>query len=461
MKKVFYISGMHCVSCEMLIEDELKNIFKESKINISHKRAELKIEADEISEKKVKEIVKACGYRVIDEKEKILNLKKKFKVKDFFELALAFVFLFLILYLFSKFELSKFFPEINDKVGLLLALGLGIIASLSTCLAITGGIVMSFSSNYKLDKNSGEKKRNSFLARSLPQVYFHFGRIAGFFILGGLLGALGEKIQYSSAFAGFLTILVALIMFYIALHILGFTPNISKLGFYLPKKWSKRILSLKGSKSPYLISIIGVLSFFLPCGFTQSMQLAAVASGSFIKGALIMSFFAIGTLPVLFSVGLGSSYAQNKKMGFLKKLIAAVIIFFALYSLNSSLAISGSKYSLDFWSQLASTTNKKERGDEDKRVLINKDGHQTVQLDIDYSFKQKEFRVKKDVPVKFIVNAIHVNGCTNEVVISRLGLTSGKLKNGSQGLIEFTPTQTGILPFSCWMGMVNGRFIVE
>lgn len=45
--------------------------------------------------------------------------------------------------------------------------------------------------------------------------------------------------------------------------------------------------------------LIGVSTFFLPCGFTQSMQVASLASGSFFSGSLIMLAFVIGTLPVL------------------------------------------------------------------------------------------------------------------------------------------------------------------
>ncbi|NCT54518.1 hypothetical protein GW758_00995 [Candidatus Falkowbacteria bacterium] len=466
MKKIFYISGMHCVSCEMLIEKEVKDIFKTAKIDISHQKGVMEIEAEEISEKKIREIVKSCGYQIVDKNEARLETKTKFKLKDFWQLVFAFGVLFFLVSLFSKFELARFFPEASDNVGLLVALGLGVVASLSTCLAITGGIVMSFSSRYDFndDTNNNLSKKISFLSRSLPQIYFHIGRIGGFFVLGGLLGALGGKIQYSNGFTGFLTILVALIMLYIALNILGLLPSITKLGFYLPKKWSRGISSLQANNNPSLIASIGALTFFLPCGFTQSMQLAAVASGSFLSGALIMAVFALGTLPVLFSVGLGSSYSQNKKFGFLKKFIAAIIIFFALYSLNSGLIISGSRYSVDFWSSFVNKINTsaganvKELND---KALIDEDGYQVVQLDVDYTFKQSEFKIKKDIPVKFIINAVHVSGCSDEVIIRRLGLTTGKLKNGDEGLIEFTPTQAGIIPFSCWMGMQNGRFIVE
>lgn len=70
-------------------------------------------------------------------------------------------------------------------------------------------------------------------------------------------------------------------MFYIGLHILNIVPSITRFGFHLPKKLTTKIDDLQQKESPFIPAIIGVLTFFLPCGFTQSMQLAAVASGSF------------------------------------------------------------------------------------------------------------------------------------------------------------------------------------
>ena len=49
--------------------------------------------------------------------------------------------------------------------------------------------------------------------------------------------------------------------------------------------------------------VTGALTFFLPCGFTQAMQLYAVSTGSFWQGMAIMGLFAIGTAPGLLSVG--------------------------------------------------------------------------------------------------------------------------------------------------------------
>jgi len=201
---------------------------------------------------------------------------------------------------------------------------------------------MSFSSQY-------HPSTHSFFERSLPQIYFHIGRIGGFFLLGGLLGLLGQSISYSVSFTGYLTIFVAIIMFYIGLQILNIVPNITKFGFHLPKKWSNKIHSLQENNHPFIPVLLGSLTFFLPCGFTQSMQLVAVASGSFWMGGFVMMFFALGTLPVLFSVGIGASYFQKKDFGVFKKIVGVLIVFFALYSFQSGLTLTGSKMSLDFW----------------------------------------------------------------------------------------------------------------
>ena len=448
MKKIFHLSGLHCASCELLIEDSIKENINNAQVNASYRRGTLKIEAPTINDNHVKKIVEQCGYQVLSDTEK--PDVKKLRQKDWWQILAVFAGIALMIYFISFFKLTEFIPNLNQEISFTLAFFVGIVASLSTCLAIVGGLVISLSAGLKTDSNGKTSLRD----RSRPQIYFQIGRIVGFFILGGLLGAVGKGLQYSPSVSGLLMILAAVIMLYVGLNILGLVPSITKLGVYLPKKWSRRILNINVGHNPALISLLGALTFFLPCGFTQSMQLTAVASGNFWSGALIMAFFALGTSPVLFSVGLGANYVRDNRFGLAKKIIAAIIIIFGFYSLNSGLILSGANFSVE---PLKAFPGTKTTAAQDELV----GGYQTVQLDINNDFVQKEFRIKKDVPVKFVVNAIRVNGCSDEVIIRRLNLTTGKLKNGDRAVLEFTPTKTGVIPFSCWMGMINGRFIVE
>ncbi|MBU2257668.1 MAG: sulfite exporter TauE/SafE family protein, partial [Candidatus Omnitrophica bacterium] len=411
-KTTFNIAGMHCVSCEVLLEKELKKISGVEKCHISHKKgfAELECE-DEVTENEIKNKIEGLGYKVIQKGEKHFSIRKRNTKKDLLEVAfisLGIIFIFLLL---QKVDFFRILPDYGKRVNTLIAFIMGIAASVSTCLALVGGIVMGFGSMYPIH----EDKKHKLISRAMPHIYFHVGRVIGFLLLGGILGVVGSKLNYSLSFTGYLTMVIGIVMFYIGLQILNIVPNISRFGFHLPKALSKKIHSVEKNDHHLMPVVLGVLTFFLPCGFTQSMQLAAVASGSFFSGASIMAAFAIGTMPVLFSVGVGSTYAKSKHIGFVSKIIGVLIIFFALYSFNSGLVLSGAKFNLNFNSS---------KGAVDAVVSTDVSGAdvQVVKMDVDWVFKPTEFRVKKGVKVRWEINGINVSGCSNEVVIPSLNI---------------------------------------
>lgn len=444
MSNTLHIKGMHCASCEILLEKELMKIDKVQKCKLSHKKGTLDISCEgEMPYEQIEKAVEKCGYHIAKKDEEKYE-KKKMTFDDYAQIVIIFIGVAAIAWFLQKIEITKFFPEFGNNAGVMVALLLGVVASLSTCLILIGGIVLSFGNMYQVKEDA----KHPWLSRSLPHLYFHIGRIGGFALLGGILGLIGSKINYSLSFTGYLTIIVAIIMLYIGLQILGFLPSITKFGFHLPKSLSKKIQKLENSNNPLTPMVIGVLTFLLPCGFTQSMQVAAIASGGFISGALIMGAFAIGTFPALFSIGLGSSYAKKSKFKFVNRVIGIVVVFFALFSLNSGLVLSGSNFTLDFWSQ----------GGESGQVEIV-DGVQVVKMNVDWTFEPNEFVIKKDIPVRWEIEGVNISGCSNEIAIPSMGL-SKKIEIG-ENILEFTPDETGTLPFSCWMGMLGGKFIVE
>lgn len=59
--------------------------------------------------------------------------------------------------------------------------------------------------------------------------------------------------------------------------------------------------------------LIGAATFFLPCGFTQAMQIAALSSGSFVEGVSVMLAFVLGTFPMLALLSFGvSGFTQSR-----------------------------------------------------------------------------------------------------------------------------------------------------
>ena len=51
-----------------------------------------------------------------------------------------------------------------------------------------------------------------------------------------------------------------------------------------------------------------------------------------------------------------------------------------------------------------------------------------------------------------------MNECNKTIVIPQYKMKI-ELKEGKQ-IIEFTPPESGVVPWSCWMGMIPGTFIV-
>ena len=88
------------------------------------------------------------------------------------------------------------------------------------------------------------------------------------------------------------------------------------------------------------------------------------------------------------------------------------------------------------------------------------DGYQIIRMNVTaYGWTPDTFSLKKGVPVKWIIDGKEITGCNNAIQVPKLGLNFN-IKKGEQR-IEFTPAEAGTIPWSCWMGMIKGTFIVK
>ena len=115
-------------------------------------------------------------------------------------------------------------------------------------------------------------------------------------------------------------------------------PQRLSLGLHMPGKVLQHINALK---HPRFAPIVGALTFFLPCGFTQSIQVLAISSGSPLTGMMILGAFALGTFPVLFGIGVGVEFIKDK-LKFLNPLISVLLIVFGLFTLSGGLSLARS-----------------------------------------------------------------------------------------------------------------------
>lgn len=440
-RKKICVHGMHCTSCEVLIENDLKKMSGVIVHKVSHKDGEVEFtHTDEFRFEKLHKAIEDRGYKVLGNGD-TSPADKRNSIIDYVEMIVILGIFVVIGWILGELNFYRFFPQVGESTSALVALLLGLVASVSTCLALVGGIVISFGSTYKID----EDIRHPIAARMKPHLLFHAARFVTFMILGGMLGLVGSFFTFSLSFTSYLTFIVAIIMFYIGLQILGIVPNITKIGFHMPKRFSSKVHALQETEHSLAPLLLGGLTFFLPCGFTQSAQLAAIASQSFVTGALMMGAFALGTFPVLFGIGVGSTYAKEIKAKTFKKFIGVLIVLFAIFSFNNGLRLMG--VSFDFTS-----------GGDITEVVLSEDGYQEIYMTADWGFEPNEFVIQKDVPVRWIIDGQNVSGCIAEIVIPELGL-SFDLEKG-ENVIEFIPDEAGDMTFSCWMGMIGGKFTV-
>lgn len=329
-KYTFHVHGMHCNACVLMIESELGDLPYLTHVKSSLNNHSVEVVGDfgnKTPEQIAEELtvpLKSHGYTVSVEKH--VKEKKWADFKIAIPIALAFAVLFVVL---QKIGLVN--PVNAGDVTYGTAFVIGIIASLSTCMAVVGGLVLSMSATFAKE---GDKIK--------PQLMFHGGRIVSFFVLGGAIGVAGTAFTLSTSATFILGLVVGLVMLILGVNLLDVFHFAKKLQPGMPKFVAKRAHSVSKLNHTLTPLLVGVATFFLPCGFTQSMQLYTLTTGSFLEGGLTMLSFALGTLPVLALISFSSFSIQNsRKAGIFFKTAGLIVIMFALLNIINSLVVVG------------------------------------------------------------------------------------------------------------------------
>jgi sulfite exporter TauE/SafE/plastocyanin domain-containing protein/copper chaperone CopZ len=444
------IKGMHCRSCELLIEEKLKDIPHIKDVEVSYQTGVATIYHDAISPDMglITKALSEAGY-AIGHADKLPFLSRD--KKEYISLGVAFLFLMMAYLVLKGLGLTNINlnPDLsNPSFGLIILIG--VVAGFSTCMALVGGLSLGLSTKF-IENHPHATAAEKFR----PHLFFVAGRILSYALLGGVLGLIGTVFQFSALANSILTILVGVVMLLMGLQLINVFPRLNKFKLSLPKSISRSLgINGKGQEYSHKHAIaMGALTFFLPCGFTQAMQLYAVSTGGFWSGALVMGLFAIGTAPGLLSIGgLTSLVRGNFKERFFK-VAGLAVIFFALFNLNNGYTLA----SLSVGSFSGNTTTKT-KVVKDPNVTME-DGVQVVRMvEGNSGYSPNKFSIKKGIPVKWIIDAQAPYSCASSIMIPQLNIKR-TLKAG-ENIIEFTPEKAGKLPFSCSMGMYTGVFNV-
>ncbi|MFH0773828.1 MAG: sulfite exporter TauE/SafE family protein [bacterium] len=445
--KTIFIRGMHCKSCELLIEDELKTIKGVSSVDISHRTgsATIHFEGKRLNHADVVNAVKQAGYE-LGTTDKLPFFSKN--SNDYIELGFGLVILILVYYIAKSLGIFDFnLMRSNNFSSLPVVFLVGLTAGVSTCMALVGGVVLAVAGRFSQDNPDASPGK-----KFAPHVFFNLGRIVSFSLLGGVIGLIGSAFQLSTSVNGLIVVLVGIAMIILGLQLTNIFPQLTAVSLTLPKGLSKFFGTSTHADKVYShksAALMGALTFFVPCGFTQAIQLYAMTTGSFTTGALTMAVFALGTAPGLLSLGGVTSLVKGKSSGLFFKFVGLVVIVMAFFNISNGLTLAGIKKS----------TQKTIVQEQDPNVKME-NGVQVVYMEQNaQGYYPNVFTVKKNVPVKWIVKSVYPYSCASSLMVQKLNIRT--VLTEKEQVFEFTPKESGDIPFSCSMGMYSGTIIVQ
>jgi sulfite exporter TauE/SafE/copper chaperone CopZ len=442
---------MHCASCEVLIESKFKEISGISKVHVNYVSGKAKVFCTAtVPLAEFQKAVAEHGYTVslFGDAGAALSCAPPLRNtrRDYVEIGAIFLIVTALAILLKQFNIVPSIG-ISANIGYGMAFLIGLVAATSTCIAVTGGLLLAVAAK--------QNQRNPMLTprqKFKPHLSFNSGRLVSYTVLGGATGALGSFLTISPRTTGFITVAVSIIMIILGFQLLKLFPWMSRFMPRMPKFLARKITAVKSTERRGGPFFLGAATFFLPCGFTQALQLYVLSKGDVVAGALTMFFFALGTLPALLSLSALSSFAKGSFQRYFLKFAGVTVIFLGFFSMNNGFALLGKNISLASVFQSPPVESNVQRENSNVEMV---NGRQIARMKVNaLDYFPYRFTVLQGVPVDWEIDGSEAVGCAQVVTVPKLGIAE-YLTPGSITKITFTPQEIGTLPFQCGMGMTT------
>ena len=437
-KKVICVDWMHCNACKILIEKSINEIN-----NVDDVKANVRKWTVEISYKKepdfkeIKKVIEENWYKV--SKERVQKSRFSNNKKDYLIFFCSLIWFIALYYIIRKYWLiSSGFSTEQWEITFSFAALIWLIAWFSSCMAIVWWLVLAISS-----KRNNENEDKPFVKKFIPHIWFNLWRIVGFWILWWILWLLGWILKLSPIFLSIMTLIVGIILILLWLNLTKISPKFDTL-FALPtwklfQKWSEKI----SEKNRIIYAICWwLLTFFLPCWFTFSMQLYALSTWDIQTWAIIMIAFAIWTLPWLLWIGIISSIFTWKVAKIFYQIIGVLVILLWIYNISN------------VWWNIEWLLTNNELSQEQAIETIN----------MVYTNKWLEpssITVELWKTYQIIIDSkTTIYWCMSTITLPWLDNSIKEIKNWDQIIFEFTPTKKWTFGFNCAMWVPHNAEII-
>jgi len=448
------VKGMTCAACERKVSKALGALPGVDHAEASAKSGRVVLTAvDRPSDDVMNAALAKAGYSIGSDPW----VSKDFSVWRTFVISAIVV--GLAVYFAWSLGLSELPSKLTDpnSGGLMLVLVLGLTAGVSTCMALVGGLVLAISASHAATLARSGRPEPSFATRMRPHVMFNVGRIVGFALLGALLGVVGGALSLPPALMGLLLVGVAIVMGLLGLRLTGVFPRLSAWNLSLPSGFS-RLVGLGESADDYTdwrAAVLGAATFFLPCGFTQAVQLYALSTASPLTAALIMATFAIGTTPGLLALAGVPEVATGKSRDTVLRVVGVVVICFALVNALGGLRLLG--YQIGSTTPTAEVSQQAAAQQVSSNVTVA-NGVQTVTMtQKPDGYFPADTVVYAGMPIRWAINATSQYDCSAFLTVPSLGVRANLTAGANQ--VDLPALPEGTTPFTCVMGMYSGTLV--
>jgi sulfite exporter TauE/SafE/copper chaperone CopZ len=439
----FQIQGIHCASCVMVIERQLKKLEGVQTVQVDARTGKAELSCARVPLlTEAQQAVQANGYTVLPWQDGKPAMQPQRGVRDGAEIGIIVLLLLGLFWLFSRLPFVPHGFGISERMSYGVVFVIGLVASISSCMAATGGLLLGMTATGR-----------SRLVKAQGTLLFHLGRLLSYTIFGAALGGIGSFFTLSPHVNAVAVILSSFVMLLLGMQLLRLVPPwIRALQPRLPLFLTQGLDAASGRPSTIVSFLIGAATFFLPCGFTQALQLYVLSRGNAVTGALTMLAFALGTLPALLSLSVLSSLFTGTVQRYVVKVSGVLVLLIGLASLQSGFALAG----LPLPSLAPGSSAQTSGGRPQERHLAPLvHGKQVVSMKvIGFTYVPSTFTVVQGVPVTWYVDGRQAEDCAQVLLVPALGLTVALQTHGLT-TITFTPREPGTLRFHCPLAMTT------
>jgi sulfite exporter TauE/SafE/copper chaperone CopZ len=451
VREEFRAEGMTCTGCEKIIERQVLDIegVKNFKIDYATQEGWVTFDEEVTDIDTILDRIEKKGYecKLYERSEASSRKTQRNLTRHIKPAALT---LGLVAILFGGYQFAEgtlgigIFPEVGASMSLALLFVLGLLTGFH-CIGMCGGFVMSYASG-------NSSKTGSRFLNIGSHLQYGSGKMISYTLIGALFGLIGSVFVFTPLIRGVAAILAGGFLMIFGLNMLNVFPALRKVRIPQPGFVSRLSIRGRGNGSPMKIGLLNGL--MIACGPLQAIYIYSAGTGSVAAGALASFAFGLGTLPILFGFGMFASYVSKTMTRRILKVSGIIVLVLGVVMLNRGMALTGMGF--DFNTVFA-TVSASESGN---ATVLTPDGYQEIHMDVTrYGWSPDKFVLKAGVPVRWVINGKEITGCNNAIQVPQLGL-SFDIKKGEQ-VIEFTPESEGTIPWSCWMGMIPGVFIVK